>query len=156
MRLDNACFVLAKPKVPTMTTRRAFLMAGSTFFVGACVGGACVHALGDAPLPAAPAEEVLAPSGDVELDELRRLAVKAPLAELVERAGVFVELTRRSYRTDAVLWRGMERLTNAVLTDVKFPNRRVFSRVLAQVIEGGDAAVNSGLLQKTKDLRAIQ
>jgi hypothetical protein len=40
MRLDEAAFVLARPKVPSMPTRRAFVRAGCTFAAGLTVGGA--------------------------------------------------------------------------------------------------------------------
>jgi hypothetical protein len=41
MRLDPIYLVAPKPNPPSMPTRRAFLVAGATFTLGAAVGGAC-------------------------------------------------------------------------------------------------------------------
>ncbi len=97
-----------------MPTRRAFLLAGSTFVVGACVGGAAVHAMH------APATEEQAPTGNAELDELRRLAVKAPIDELLRKGPPFMMALTTTYPGDAILWRGVGRMSDAMVagTDV--------------------------------------
>lgn len=115
----------AKPTVRSMTSRRAFLLAGSMFAAGTLVGGACGYTLGAAktedsagaapgvvpePKQKKPDEIVLEPSGDATLDELRRLAVKAPIEELVEKASMFLLLKARDYRDDTLLWAGLKRL----------------------------------------------
>jgi hypothetical protein len=155
MKLDPVMLVAPTRDRASMPTRRAFLIAGGTFVLGSGFGGACGFAMGRGSVAAAPAEE-LAPSGDVELDELRRLAVKAPIEELIERRMVFVELLRRSYRRDLVLWRGMKRLVDALLGDPRFPDRRIFSRVLAQVIEQADRDVTGVVQPAVGELRKIR
>ncbi len=164
MKLEPV-YLVAPKRVPSMPTRRAFLIAGGTFVLGGGLGGACGYAMGagvpvDANAKAsdggAPGDGELKPSGDVELDELRRLAVKAPIEELLERRQVFVELVRRSYRKDPVLWRGMHRLATALVRDSSIPQRRVFARVMAQVIEQADQGVASALVPLVPDLRGIK
>jgi len=120
MKLDAVFLVAPKPKPPSIPTRRAFLIAGGMFATGAMLGGACGYSIGAAVAPG-PAVEPgkepepdLVPSGDVELDELRRLAVKAPIEELVERASRFLQMRVQSYKTDAILWRGVDRLSREV------------------------------------------
>jgi hypothetical protein len=132
MRLDQACFVLAKPKVPSMPTRRAFLIAGGMFVAGGALGGACGYSAGHSAGVAtgaggqgspAPAGEIkLEPSGDAELDALRRLAVQAPIDELFANWLTFMQLRVSPYGKDQVLWHGIERMTIEVVNN---PARRV-------------------------------
>ena len=116
MRLDTACIVAPKPKVPSMPTRRAFLLAGGLFATGMSIGSACGYAVGagregdaDAELTAA-----LRPTGDADLDELRRLAVVAPMTELADKWQYFVNALRATYSADPILWHGAERLAVAM------------------------------------------
>lgn len=158
MRIDEAVY-LAAPKVKdaAMPTRRAFLIAGCTFSLGTAVGGACGYSLGAAAAPSTPTvEDELKPSGDVELDELRRLAIKAPLEELVQKRRVFLESLTIDYRTDAILWRGVERLTTKLLEDESFPDRRIFAKFLAQTIEYSDGDRRTRYADFEKQLRAIR
>lgn len=151
MQLDPIYLLAPKPNPPSIPTRRAFLFAASTFALGSAVGGACGYTIASRPGPEPDAE--LEPSGDVELDELRRLAVKAPIAELVERRLVFLNSLSKDYRKDEVLWRGVERLCNAVLNDYPISDRRLFSRFMAQVIEQGDPTMTKSLMPRVGDLR---
>lgn len=57
----------------------------------------------------------LEPSGDIELDEMRRLAVKAPLDELCDKATPFLSLRIHSYREDRILWLGVARLAREIV-----------------------------------------
>jgi hypothetical protein len=129
----------------SVPTRRAFLIAGGMFVVGAGTGGLCGHAAGraaarasrpDAPAAAAEPE----PSGDTNLDELRHLATEAPLARLIELRLQFLVAATRDYRKDRILWRGVDRLCEAVLTMPDFPERRLTARLLAQAIEFAEPA----------------
>lgn len=120
MRLDTACIVAPKPKVPSMPTRRAFLLAGSTFVVGACVGGAAVHAL-HAPV----VDEAMTPTGNAELDELRRLAVRAPIDELLRKGPPFLMAFTTTYPEDAVLWRGVLRMSDAMVAGTEVDRKLV-------------------------------
>lgn len=87
----------------------------------------------------------LATSGDAELDELRRLAVKAPIEELVQRRLVFMNSISGDYRSDPTLWKGIERLCDHVLASPATADRKISARLLAQVIERADS--------KWRDLR---
>lgn len=133
MRLDPV--LLAAPNAPPalMPTRRAFVLGGAMFATGLSMGGACGYAIGSRR--AEPAAEVEESSGDADLDELRRLAVKAPIEELVKHDLLFITMTTRTYRRDQVLWRGMVRLADRVLADASYPNRRSVARVLVQCFQ---------------------
>jgi hypothetical protein len=144
-----------------MPTRRAFLLTGGAFAMGVGLGGACGYAAGvqrgqgdqvERPAP----DEPLAPSGDADLDELRRLAVKAPIEELVEHRLTFVYTATTTYRSDKVLWRGIERLCDAALSSREIPNKRIFAKALAQVIELGEPELNQMLKDRVPGLRGIK
>lgn len=155
MKLDPI-FVVAPPSSPrSMPTRRAFLIAGSTFTLGTAVGGACGYSIAAAASGSngAAIEESLEPSGDFELDELRRLAVKAPIEELLEKRLVFVNSLTKDYPMDRVLWRGVDRLSAAVLGGQAITDRRLFCRFLAQVIEQGDPQLALPLMTRVRELR---
>jgi hypothetical protein len=113
MKLEPVYLVGPKKKQPSMPSRRAFLMAGGALCFGTVFGGACGYALGSARAEAA--SEELAPSGDADLDELRRLAVKAPLEELVRHAVPFLSERALRYHGDKTLWVGLGRIARAVV-----------------------------------------
>lgn len=158
MRLDPVFLVAPKPTPPSMPTRRAFLVAGATFSFGVAIGGACGYSVGAArAAAAAPAgEPELESSGDADLDELRRLAVKAPIEELIERRLTFLKCVSREYRRDPVLWTGVERLADAVESDASFPDRRLSARVIAQVMELADADFRARFEVRARALNAIR
>jgi len=141
-----------------MPTRRAFLVAGATFSFGVAIGGACGYSVGAArAAAAAPAgEPELEPSGDLELDELRRLAVKAPIEELIERRLVFLNSLSKDYPRDRTLWQGARRLAEAILGGSQFSQRRLFARFLAQVIEQGEPTLVAELLPLATRLRKVE
>jgi hypothetical protein len=155
MKLEPVFLVAPKPKPPSMPTRRAFLLAGATFTLGAVTGGACGYSIG-AAAAVPPAAEEIPPSGDVELDELRRLAVKAPIEELVERRLTFTNSVFKDYPTDELLWRGVGRLCDAVLAGHAMADRRLFARFLAQMIQQGDQRVTKPLLGRVDQLRRCE
>ncbi|MBX3462272.1 MAG: hypothetical protein KF830_03805 [Planctomycetes bacterium] len=157
--MDPVFLVAPKPQPPTLPTRRAFLLAGATFTLGAAVGGACGYSVGVTQASVGAGAEVdsdLTPTRDADLDELRRLAVKAPIQELIEKRLVFLNCLSKDYRNDEVLWRGVERLCRAVQTDASFPDRRISARLLAQVIELGDPPFSEVHSDAAKQLRAIR
>lgn len=140
MRLDPVFVVAPQPAPPSMPTRRAFLLAGATFTLGAAVGGVGGYAIGSArasTVHAAGAD--LAPTGDHELDELRRLAISAPIEELIEKRLVFLRSLGMSYPRDESLWQGVVRLADALRTDPSFPDREVTARLIARTIDGADS-----------------
>ena len=106
-------------------------------------------------LPVLGTEEIV-PSGDAGLDELRRLAVKAPLEELVEHRLEFVVMFPREYPLDEILWRGLERLCDAVTERETFPDRRLFSRYVCQIIESGDPRLSKALRHRVPGLRRLR
>jgi hypothetical protein len=159
MKLEPVYVVAQQRTQPSMPTRRAFLLAGATFTLGAAAGGACGYSLGAAggqPESARPGEEELPPSGDRELDELRRLAVRAPLAELIEKRLDFTFQTLRYYARDPVLWRGVGRLCDATLGEEPVPNRRVFAKALVQMIEKADPEMTRDLIGRVPALRQVK
>lgn len=169
MRLDPVYVVAPRAASPSMPTRRAFLLASGTFAVGATLGGACGYAVGAhaapapepepsaAPPPAKPADdEPLKPSGDVDLDEMRRLAVKAPIEELVAIRLAFVNTMFDTYPKDEVLWRGVKRLCEFVLAGRPVDNKQHFARALAGVIEQGDAALTRDLKKFVPELKRVK
>jgi hypothetical protein len=174
MRLDPVFVVGPKPASPSMPTRRAFLFAGGTFALGVSVGGACGYAVGvsaanagesvghsaqpseQRPTTEQPAEADLKPSGDLELDEMRRLAVKAPIEELIEQRLIFVDSFLRNYSNDQILWRGLGRLCDAVLARADHPDRRRTAILLAQTIEFGSPGLKALLGDRARVLRGIR
>lgn len=149
-----------------MTRRRAFLLAGATFFVGLASGGACGYSLGsrhpeEPRLPAEgdkepPTVESLPTTGDSNLDELRRLAVRAPIGELVQARVHFAASISDDYKEDPILWQGLSRLANEVLRSDAISDRKMFARWLAQIIEAGSPALAGPLKSLAQQLRAIK
>lgn len=145
MRLEPVLLVAPSAQPAVMPTRRAFLLASGSLLLGAAAGGACGYSLGSTrvSVPATPADEEAAtePStGDAMLDELRRLAVKAPIEELVQRGVFFVTSLNRSYTNDQVLWTGVDRLARELVRNEKIADRRLLARFIAQMIESGPEA----------------
>jgi hypothetical protein len=93
-------------------------------------------------------------SGDAELDELRQVAA-APIGELIEHRLIFLVRISEDYRGDVALWRGVERLCDAVLGGEPIPDRRLFARFLAQVIERADQPFASDLRPRITELRSL-
>ncbi|HEB52202.1 MAG TPA: hypothetical protein ENI87_02985 [bacterium] len=129
MRLEPVYLVAPKPKPPSVPTRRAFLLAGGTLFVGLGLGGACGYAAGSGVL------SELEPTGNAELDELRRLAVRAPIEELMDQAMLFLDLLRNNYPEDPFLWQGAKRIGEELLDNPAAANRRAKALWLRQLID---------------------
>ncbi|MCB9886116.1 MAG: hypothetical protein H6838_11530 [Planctomycetes bacterium] len=162
MRIDPVFLVAPKPAPKAVPTRRAFLMAGGAFAFGSMIGGACGYSLGvaqGAPVEATAEKgggEELGSSGDAQLDELRRLAVKAPIEELIQKKLEFLGTMSDSYRDDLVLWQGVERLCTAAL-EQSIPDRRLTSRLLIQAIERAcPASIRPRFEKKIPELRSVK
>ncbi|MEZ6036568.1 MAG: hypothetical protein R3F29_03750 [Planctomycetota bacterium] len=159
MRLDAVYLVAPKPKPPSVPTRRAFLVAGATFCAGLGLGGACGYVVGVGK-GGGPEEESAEPelvsSGDALLDELRRLATKAPIEELIEKRDDFVRHLYKTYPRDVIAWKGIGRLAEASLSGAAIADRRIFSRYLAQVIAGSDSAVRPEYEHYVDPLRLVK
>ncbi len=165
MKFDDAVY-LVRP-VPKIPTRRAFLFAAGTFVIGTSVGGACGYSMGVASAggaggngdagaapPSAPAvEPELKPSGDAQLDMLRKLAVKAPLDDLFANALYFLDMRVSTYPKDEVLWLGVERLARELVSNAA---RKTSEAVLLQIIgqiEGVAHPVQPSLREFAQPLR---
>ena len=126
---------------------------------GVGLGGACGYAVGVGANREAPVEkpsDAPAPSGDAQLDELRRIAVSAPIEELVEKRDAIIHFATGAYPRDEYLWQGIERLAKATLIGHAIPNRRPFAMWLAQFIERGDQRVAGRLTKYVTDLRKVK
>lgn len=109
----------------------------------------------DAGPPVAAAIEFdLAPSGDYELDQLRLIAVKAPLDELFAKA-MFLLVDRVStYPRDAALWHGVDRLTAEIVANPSRPVDESIVAVLVGQIEGTARPDAPSLRERVPALRA--
>lgn len=155
MRLDPVLLVAPNAPPAMLPTRRAFVLGGAMFATGLSLGGACGYAIGSQREGGA-VEEELAPSGDADLDELRRLAVKAPIEELVKHRTTFLRYVSRTYRRDPILWRGVGRLVEQVLSDAGSSGRPIAAQSLIQVIEFSDEGMASDLRSRLPELRKIR
>jgi hypothetical protein len=140
----------------TVPTRRVFVMAGVTFLVGTTTGGWWGYAAGSEAAASERQAAELAPTGDADLDELRRLAVKAPIEELLQRRLVFLANLGRTYRSDRVLWRGFDRLVEVALHGEGVPDDRLLGRLLAQHIEYADPDFQAPRLHLAPRLRELK
>lgn len=158
MRLEPVLLVAQDPPPTPPATRRAFVFGAAVFATGLSLGGACGYAIGarrvegDAAAPVNGQEE-LKPSGDADLDELRRLAVKAPIEELVKHDMLFMRSAAIVYKNDDVLWRGIRRLAERVCDRADYPNRRASAGVILQAIEGAPAERRKSFADILADLR---
>ena len=152
MKLEPV-YLVAPERPSLIPTRRAVLFAGLSFFGGAAAGGAL--GIQYERSKGAPAEDELAPSGDPELDRLRRLAIEAPIDELRNKQFAFITAVQVDYPRDAVLWRGVGRLVDDVLSGEGRSGRRDLARLLASVIRNGAADVVGELAAKRPALEAL-
>jgi hypothetical protein len=157
MKLEPVFLVAPKVSAGSVSTRRAFLFAGAAFVGGAVLGTACGYSLGaatgSAPAPNEPPEP--AKTGNNELDELRRLAVSAPIDELVDKHVPFMRLRDRNYQTDSVLWKGVGRLAEEALQNPLLRERRQISALVAASIEQGDPPAALNLKQLLPQLKRL-
>lgn len=142
MRIEPVYVLAPKAQVRTMPTRRAFLMAGGALLVGTAVGGACGYSLGaqNSTGERGDSETERKSSGDALLDELRRLAVDAPVAELVEHGIRFCYHRDAQYRDDGILWRGIERIAKHIAANPGTVDRGLLLVVTATIERGAPPA----------------
>lgn len=157
MKIDPVYLLAPLPEKKGVPTRRAFLIASGTFLAGSVVGGACRYSLGAAGAgeagKAPQVEPELAETGDVELDELRRLAVKAPLDELFEKAPYFLHMRVSTYKADEILWRGVDRLSREIVENPSHQADLGVILVLIAQIEGTARPDNPSLRERVPALR---
>ncbi len=157
MKIEPYYLLAPLPPKPSMPTRRAWLIAAGAFVVGSTVGSACGYSLGaasagPAAAPAGPVE--WKPSGDAELEEWRRLAVKAPLDELFERAMAFLDARVSNYPKDEILWLGVERLAKESAGNESRPVNEMTLVVVVAQIEGTARPTEPSLRELVPQLRA--
>lgn len=156
MLFEAVDLVEPRPKPPSMLTRRALLIAGGAFALGMTVGGACGFAAGSNREDAATtAPKLPPPSGNAELDELRRLALVAPIEELVGKHLAFVDSYATSYRDDPYLPHGIDRLISAILDDPDLPDRELMARVVRDAVDRSDSAHADFLVPRVKELEPL-
>jgi hypothetical protein len=90
------------------------------------------------------------------LDELRRLALKAPIEELVGKLPYFTDAFATRYRNDQHLPTGVERLVDHVTANETIAQRRVLARVLAQTILLGEVSLQKRLGHHVPSLNKIR
>ncbi|MCR9244617.1 MAG: hypothetical protein NXI31_06265 [bacterium] len=144
MKLQPVYLLAPEPEPKSMTSRRAFLLAGCTFATGTLIGGACGYSLGasrgsgepEDPKKVGSNDEVeLKSTGDSTLDELRRLAIKAPVGDLCAKADLFMNLKGLDYPDDPVLWQGMGRLMEEAVNNPNQPFERNTLSLLIRFVE---------------------
>ena len=155
MRLDPVYLVAPKKKPPSIPTRRAFLIAGGTFLAGAAAGGACGYSAGATNV--GEGQDALPPaSGDAELDELRRLALKAPIEELAGRWLYFGDVFSKSYREDPFLPKGIDRLIDHLVATPNFDQRKVAAQFMRDIIIRGEPKFRADIEHRLMDLSTIR
>ena len=97
-----------------------------------------------------------APSGNTELDELRRLALTAPIEELAAHWLDFGDIYATSYRNDAYLSTGIERLVDYVIETPEVDPRHMLARVLAQIIQLGEPSLQQRLAHRLPQLHLVR
>ena len=129
MRLEPLAVFDPWPELP-IPTRRALLGMGVAVLVGSITGGACACAMGGSPRPVG--QETPTLMDDVQLDELRRLAVASPLSALLDKRMQFLTLRDRLYPDDHCLWRGVRRIAEAIVDPgCPLEDRRTMARLIA-------------------------
>jgi hypothetical protein len=115
---------------------------GIAFVTGGVIGSACGYAAGRAgqakPVDASTTEE-LQPTGNADLDEMRRLAVKAPIEELMGHAWSFLRAVAQEYRDDEIAWRGVGRIASQLVRNESQPDRVRLASYATQIIDGNPA-----------------
>jgi hypothetical protein len=156
IRLEPIYLLAPKPKQPSVPTRRAFLIAGGTFFAGIGLGGACGYAAGSARSDGETAADALMPTGDADLDELRRLAIEAPIEELTSQWFPFLTLLHDTYQSDEVLWQGAKRICDEAINNESLIDRSKIARWSITVITSGDRRLTASIRPLLNELRRVR
>ena len=129
--------------------RRAFLMAAGAFVLGGA-GGYGLRVLQEpgVPVPAKPEK-----TGNPELDELRRLAVEAPIAELSAHWVSFLVRRDRTYHDDVPLLTGVRRLSAHCLGTVGVRDRSRMAGALLRSLGIGAALLDPELQALVPELK---
>jgi hypothetical protein len=90
------------------------------------------------------------------LDELRRLAISAPITELMDRHMVYLDRMTATYPRDEILWSGAKRICDEVLNNSNLDSRRSIAGWLATVIERGDLNMTADLRPSIARLKRVK
>jgi hypothetical protein len=122
-------FLAPRPIPKSMPTRRAWLLAGCAFAAGAVTGSACQSWFGapSAGTPPAPLDPTHA--------WLRRICDDAtPIEELLKHR-LLLYLHIAKWRDDAMLWHGIDRLENTILSRIELADRRRMANELVLFLD---------------------
>lgn len=97
-----------------------------------------------------PRRDQLSPEDQAEMLRLSR----APIEELMLHSLVYASIMTDEARQDAALWRGLERIGEALVRGYMAPNRRVLSIWVAQIIERADLPFRQQYAGLARDLRS--
>lgn len=119
-------------------SRRSFLAAGLAFACGGALGST-------SGFVAAQWSSAGAKSGarDEELERLRRLAVLAPVDELLDEGWTFLARLGCDYREDPDLWRGFERLAARITEPGADPRYRELAMFAREVLSRSSASADA-------------
>ncbi len=155
MKLEPVYVLGSKPQPPSMPTRRAVLLAGAAFALGAGSGYFSSQALGrrTGSAPAA-TEPPPTTSLDPRLQWLHEQCEdRTPVATLLaNRAWLFQFLPR--YPDDPILWHGMSRAIREILDNDQAPDRRRVAQELTATLEFGPTAPDH--LQRERSIAALR
>lgn len=148
MRIEPVYLVSPPARASQPPTRRAFLLAGAAFAGGTLVGGACGYTVG-VQLAAPAAEQKEKP--DIRLKELRRLAVEAPVEELVSKWAEWFSSFATEYSDDPILWQGADRLAKWSLENQSATEPQL-ARMLVSLTFRDQRGEGSYIIQKKAEL----
>jgi hypothetical protein len=117
-------------------SRRSFLAAACAFACGGLVGSASGFAAASWA-----SSDAAAGVRDEELERLRRLALSAPVDELLDEGWTFLARLGCDYREDQDLWRGFERLAERVTEPSADARCRELARFAREVLARADGSV---------------
>jgi hypothetical protein len=94
-------------------------------------------------------------TGDADLDNLRQMAARAPLEDLLDVALGFMVTRERTYPEDRILWFGFDRIARACAAEHPLCGRSVLVAVIA-TIEGGRYPAERRLEELLPRLRELR
>jgi len=142
--------------IKSTATRSALLLSGGALAVALSLLNGCQPVTQSRTGAQTLTQTLPAPSGNAELDELRRLAIAAPIEELVAHWLDFGDVFATSYRHDVYLPTGIERLVDHVIKTPEVDQRHMLARVLAQIIQLGEPSLQQRLGHRLPQLQLLR
>ncbi len=151
MKLEPVFLLAPRPAPPSMPTRRAFLLAGSTALLGVATG-ATAGVL--ATRPPSQSDGTLDAEAMRMLRWARELAQPAtPIDELVQHAGAMLMVLAEYAPADAEIWRAVDRLARHVTTADRRTDHAALAHHLHVTIASLPQAAEHGLHHHLAALR---